>query len=577
MSVRIKYDIAPEYVKPKLDDLDIQTVTLQEYKLKPSQQIAAVINPTLESPDQNSDSWFNWTISLTLDGVDTTVKSAETFFKTLDKITQTITQILKIIRLLNGNIISTSAFLKFAIKSLVKELKEFIDSLASTGLYSSLIIPDFDKTFPKYNIPTFGGYQEFITRVNNTCLNSSDPDAPKFEDADKVGGVIIAMLGGVNDPDFLRNLLDNFTKLANLFRFKIPYPSPAQKFKATPGFYNKKGIKTIGVKLTWEAPDVPVGSFLVYKAGTTGPVPVVYNIDGIDVEVKIFSKDNPITSVKYNFAKPSYSYIDFDVKPEETYIYKTYSVFGDDYLEKHPHLKSTNSPIATPQVTVRVPPECIPLSELKRYTNISINGEISSPFDLEGEWQSASVRNMLGNQIDDMYNSLDVLSEKLIGLVSTGSDAMSDYLKFYAKRIEDLLEIINKLKNLTARLSSFTQRGTFMVLKLPLEEGGMRGFVDRFNKACNSSNSNKQETTKDKKDLKDFLKQAAKVEKNAPIAAFNERGIMFGVILLFGIPDLSNPERLKDIVPENRVASLKAQYKVTEKAISTFLKILGLG
>lgn len=583
MSVRIKYDIVPDFVRPKLEDLDVQTVTLQEYKLKPSEKIAAVINPPVTGNDQGvkggdgGDGWYNWTISLTLEGIDTTVAGAEKFFKTLDKITQAITQILKILRLLNGNVISTSAFLKFAIKALVKELKEFIASLSSSGIYSSLIIPDFNKTFPKYNIPTFGGYQEFITRVNNTCLNSTDPDAPKFEDADKVGGVIIAMLGGVNDPDFLRNLVDNFMKLASLFRFKIPYPSPAQKFKATPGFYNKKGVKTLGVKLTWEAPDTPVGSFFVYKAGTNGPIPVIYKIDGIDVEVREFSKDAPITKVTYNFLKPTYSYVDFDIKPESDYRYKIYSVFGDDYLEKHPHLKSSDSPIATPQVMAKVPAECIPLTELKKYMNIAINGEISSPFDLEGEWQSATVRNMLGNQIDDIYNSLDFLSEKLIGLVSTGSDSLSDYLKFYAKRVEDLLEVITKLKNLTARLSSFTQRGTFMVLNMPLKQGGMRGFVERFNKACNSGSSDKKETTKDKKDLKDFLKQAVKVEKNAPIATFNERGIMFGLILLYGIPDLSNPERLKEIVPESQVAGLKAQYKVTEKAISTFLKILGLG
>jgi len=577
MSVRIKYDIVPEYVKPKLEDLDVQTVTLQEYKLQPPKVPVSSVNPALSSDDQGGDSWSNWTISLTLDGIDTTISGTEKFLKKLDKITQAITQILKILRLLNGNVISTSAFLKFAIKALVKELKEFIDSLSSTGIYSSLIIPDFNKTFPKYNIPTFGGYQEFITRVNNTCLSSTDPDAPKFEGADKVGGVIIAMLGGVNDPDFLRNLIDNFMKLASLFRFKIPYPSPAQKFKAVPGFYNKKGIRTLGVKLTWEAPDTPVGSFFVYKTATKGPFPAIYKIDGIDVEVKEFSREDPITKVKYNFVKPTYSYIDFDIKPQTTYGYKIYSVFGDDYLEKHPNLKSIHSPIATPAVAANVPAECIPLSELKKYMNVAINGEITSPFDFEGEWQSATVRNMLGNQIDDIYNSLDVLSERLINYVNTSSDALSDYLKFYAKRVEDLLEVVTKLKGLTVQLSSFTQRGTFMVLRLPLQQGGMRGFVERFNKACNSSSSNSKQTTKDKKDIKDTFNGALKVEKNSPIATFNEKGIMFGVILLYGIPDLSDTERLKDIVPESRVSGLKSRYKATEKAISTFLKILGLG
>jgi hypothetical protein len=585
MSVRIKYDIVPDFVKPKLEDFDVPTITVQEYILKPSQKISATINPQITKREDISsgitggtsgDSWNNWTISLSLDGIDTTVKGAENFFKTLDKITETITLLLKIIRLLSGNVISTSGLIKFAIKQLAKVLKEFINSLVSTGIYSSLITPDFDKTFPKYSIPTFGGYQEFITRVNATCLSSTDSDAPKFVEADKVGGVIIAMLGGVDDPDYLRNLLDNFKKLSSLFGFKIPYPSPAQKFKATPGFYNKNGIMTLGVKLVWESPETPVGSFYVYRKSNLGAIPVIFNLDGVDVPDYVFTNDDPILKQKYNPLRPSYSYIDFDIKQETNYLYKIYSVFGDDYLEEHPYLKSISSPIATPQVLANVPMECIPISELKKYMNLSISGELLSPFDLEGDWQSVTVRRMLGKQVDGMFNNLDALTDKLLGLVSTGSDAINDYLKFYGEKVEDLLAVTEKIKNLVARLASFSMRGTFMVLNLPLEKGGMRGFVDRFNKACNSGTSTK-ETPKDSKSLNDYLKNAGKVEKNSPIATFNEKGIMLGLILLYGIPNLDDPNRLKEIVPENSAEGLKKKYEDTGKAISTLLKMLGLG
>lgn len=575
MSVRIKYDVPSEYVKPKLEDLSVQTITLKEYSLPKS--IPSTKSPVTkkDEEDKNKDNWQNWTITLSLDGIDTTVKGAEKFFKTLDKISATITQLLKIIRLLSGNVNSTSGFIKFAIKQLAKEIKEFIDSLTSTGLYMSLIVPDFDKKFPKYNIPIFGGYQEFITRVNSTCLSSHDPDAPKFEDSDKVGGVIIAMLGGVDDPDYLRNLLDNFKKLSNLFGFKIPYPAPARRVKATPGFYKKDGIKKLGVKLTWDASETPVGSFYVYRSDKQKGKPITVEVNGSNVNLNLFTDKDPIVKTKYIPGKATYSYIDFDVTPESLNFYKLYSVFGDDYLEEHPYLKAVNSPIATPTVMVNVPKECIPVSELKKYMNMSISGEILSPFDLEGDWQSMTVRRMLSNQIDDMYNALDVLTDKLIGLVNTSSTAINDYLKFYGERVGDLLEIIEKIKNLTARLSSFTQRGTFMVLDLPLETGGMRGFVDRFNKACNSGNNSK-ETSTSKKSLDDFLKGSLKVQKNSPIATFNERGIMFGVILLYGVPDINNADRLKEIVPEDRIEATKRQVTQTQKAISTFLKMLGL-
>jgi len=465
--------------------------------------------------------------------------------------------------------------LKFAIKQLAKELKEFVDSLTSTGLYSSLIIPNFDKTFPNYTVPTFGGYQEFISRVNATCLSSKDPDAPKFEDADKVGGVIIAMLGGVDDPNYLSDLMDNFRKLGSLFGFKIPYPSPARKFKAIPGFYKKDGKKTLGVKLTWESPDSPVGSFYVYRSLSFRGVPIKGEINGLDINIQVFSDNLPMVKVNYSSFKPTYSYIDFDVTEETLYYYKIYSVFGEDYLDNNPHLKSISSPIATPTISANVPRECIPLSELKKYMNLSISGELMSPFDMEGDWQSVTVRRMLGNQLDDMYDSLDVLADTLIGLVDTSSTAINNYLKFYGERIENLLEILEKIKNIIFRLSSFTTRGTFMVLKMPLETGGMKGFVDRFNKACNSGNS-KNEVPKSTKKLSEFLSNSAKITKNSPIAKFNEKGIMFGLILLYGIPDLSNPERLKLIVPESNIENAKKRYASSGKAIETLLKMLGL-
>jgi hypothetical protein len=581
MSVRIKYDIVPDFVKPKLEDLDVTTITLQEYTLTSSQSIDTTVNSTVTkqedvSGDTSGDNWYSWTISLSLSGIDTTVNDAEKFFKTLNNITDTITLLLKVIRLLSSNVISTSGLIKYAIKQLVKTLKDFIDSLVSSGVYSSLIIPDFDRTFPKYSIPTFGGYQEFITRVNATCLSSTDSDAPRFEEADKVGGVIIAMLGGVDDPDYLRNLMDNFKKLSNLFGFKIPYPSPAQKFKATPGFYNKNGVMTLGVKLKWESPEIPVGSFFVYRKNKLGSIPVTFTIDGVDVSGNIFTSDDPILKQKYNPLNPSYSYIDFDIEQSTTYLYKIYSVFGDDYLEEHPYLKAISSPIATPQVVANVPMECIPISELKKYMNLSISGELLSPLDLEGDWQSLTVRGMLGKQVDGMFNNLDALTDKLVGLVGTGSDAISGYLKFYGERVEDLLEVIEKIKNLVARLSSFSMRGTFMVLNLPLEKGGMRGFVDRFNKACNTSTSSKETSTSDIS-LEDYLKDAVTTERNASIATFNEKGIMLGLILLYGIPNLDDPDRLKEIVPEDQIEGLEKKYESTSSAISTFLKMLGLG
>ena len=103
----------------------------------------------------------------------------------------------------------------------------------------------------------------------------------------------------------------------------------------------------------------------------------------------------------------------------------------DNYLEDNPHLKDVNSPIATSTIKVTVPKECIPVSELKDRMNLAINGELLTPFDFEGDWQSVTVRRMISKPLDSAYRNLDALSDKLVGLVDTGSDAITAYLKFY--------------------------------------------------------------------------------------------------------------------------------------------------
>jgi len=580
MSVRIKYSEPSELVNPKLEDLDVESITLEDYKLQLSTTAvnnALIKSQTKKKEQTQKDSWINWTLSLSLEGLDLAVSGAEKFFKELDRIVQQITQLLKIIRLFGGNVNSISSLLKFAIKQLSKELKKIVSSLESTGIYVSLIIPDFDKKFPKYTIPIYGGYQEFISRVNATCMTSTDPDAPKFEENDKVGGVIFAQVAGVNDPDFLKNMIENFRALCGLFGLQKVVPSPPKKVKAIPGYYDKNGKKELGVKITWDAPDAPVGNFFIYRSKYSDGSLITVIVDGSEVDLKLFTDSEPIKKVKYIPGKAFYSYIDFDVLPEAVNFYKIYSVFGDDFLDRNPLLRAINSPIASPMISASVPKDCIPVSELKKYMNLAINGEFVPIIDLEGDWQSVSARGLISKPLDNVLTRLDALSEKLIGLVDTGSDALTSYLKFYGERVESLLDVIQGIKDISYRLSAFTLRGTIMVLNLPLEKGGMRGFVDRFNKACNTSNADTIVLKEDPKTkLEKFLVQTTKLQKNASIAKFNENGIMFGVILLYGIPTLNDPDRFKRIVPESKIGVFKNCLASSEKAISILLKMLGL-
>jgi hypothetical protein len=575
MGVRVKFDMLPEFVRPKLDDLDVTTITLSDLlptsNLGKSSGIVRSSQNSQPSAQQNSSKgyhWKSWELSLSLSNMESAAKAVETFLKQLDKLTKVITQLLKVMRLLSGNVKSIAMFLKFAIKIIAKELKNFLDSFASSGIYMSVIAPSFDTKSPKYTIPVFGGFREFITRVNATCSNSPDPDAPRFNSPkDKVGGVIIGMIGGVNDKEFLSNLINNFRILSEFFGFQNPMPTPPKNFRVVAGFYsnpNRSGDKSVGVRLSWERQDTPVSSYIIYRS--TSPKGILKNAkqDGADVIVRVLGE--PFIEVPIVAAKLFYRYTDFDVDPGTRYYYKVYSVVGSNFFEANPTLEDIKSPIATPLIPA-VPREVIPLSELAKYTTLGINGELLMPFNFEGDWQSFTVRTMLGKTLDGIFGQIDALADKLIGQVDTGSSATTAYIDFYAKKVSDLLDTITKFRAIIERLMAFNLRGSFMVLNLDVQEGGMANFVQRFNQASSIDNT--------QNGLKKPGDSPLAVSQNNGIAKYTEQGIMFGIIILYGYPEITT-ERLLEVVPLDQVKDLEKRIKNTETAVHTLLKLLGL-
>jgi len=119
---------------------------------------------------------------------------------------------------------------------------------------------------------------------------------------------------------------------------------------------------------------------------------------------------------------------------------------------------------------------------------------------------------------------------------------------------------------------SFNLRGTFMCLRLPMQGGGMANFVDRFNQASQVGN-----TASSVKPVRPESKIPATTTVNGGIAQYTEKGIMFGVIILFAEPDLTDPKRLLTIVKPEDLEKYKTELGTTEKAVSTLMKLLGLG
>jgi len=299
------------------------------------------------------------------------------------------------------------------------------------------------------------------------------------------------------------------------------------------------------------------------------PTPVQ---DGQETPVRVLSGEKPII-MKSIPGKAHYRYTDFKVENNKAYYYKVYSMIGDDFFIDNPVLEGMKSPIAT-STLLATPRNCIPTSELAKYTLLGINGEFVDFIDLKSDWQALSVRKLLGKELDIVFSKIDALADRIAGMVNTGSSATSFFIDFYANKVTKLLELVTEFSDIINRLLAFNMRGTFMLLRLPLAEGGMEGFVNRFNKASSMGSSEAGSNQAGAQNTPG--NSVAVIDQGGGIAQYREKGIMFGVILLFGIPTPS-VERLREIVDPSEVKALQAKLQTTEKAITSLLKLLGLG
>ncbi len=580
MGVRVKFDVLPEIVRPKLEDLNVTTVSISDLFPKnmvlpnsdalPSQGSGVAL-------DSNKYKWMSWTLNLSLSSIDGVTKFVKNLLVQINIINKQITQLLKIIRFFNSDFKSIAFFLKFLLKQIVKQLKTLVGSLSSSGVYVSFILPSTDRSAPQYSIPIHGGFQEFITRVNSVCLNSKDPDAPKFNNkADRVGGFIIGMIGGTEDPDFLGNLVHNFGVLSQFFSISNPIPNPPKSFKAVAGEYKDKnagGALAPGVLLSWEAPDSPVSDYWVYRRTDNVGTPETVLVGGAKLTIKTSGfLGSELVIVKSIFGKKQYKFYDFKAEVDKTYFYKVYSATGNNFFSDNPLFRAVKSPVST-QFLSATPKDCLDPILIEQYTSVGINGELVSPLDLTGDWQSFTIRRMLGAPIDDAFKKLEDLADKLGGYVGSASDSMSEYIDFIGKKIEGILDIVNAISDTITEVLNFNLRGTFLVLTLEEAEGGMEGFVQRFNEASRTPPGNS--IAPDNPNMKGLGKAGLSSDSGGGIAKYRDQGIMLGIVFLYGFPTI-NKERLMEIVPAQEVGALEAKLKQTQVAVQLFLSMLGL-
>lgn len=588
MGLRIRFDAQSEYVAPKTEGLNIEEASFPDilgFESSVSKGTGALtVGATEESnnPEDFGDQWLSLNLNIDLSEIEKVAEVVTGTLETIDKITQVFVVILKILRILSSDLKNISLLLKMALKVVIKQLRAMIEGLTSLGVYACVINPDFSTSGKKYAMPISGGFREFQSRVNASLLNSSDPGAPKFGEGDTVGGVFLASIAGINDPEILSNLLHNFKIIGKFFNFKGFDIPPPKGVRAIPGLYDKNGVKKLGVKVSWTSDLEYVSGFEVTRNKK--------NKKGVYIEtntpektiIEIFdNKDfnsGLVVDIKQTTAKTSYSYVDFDVEDNTLYFYKVYSYLGsssEKFFERNPTLRDLSSTVGSAIASAR-PRNKIPLSALKGRTLLDDRGSIVLPLDLAGEWKSISMRSFLGPAIDKLFDKIDNIADILEGSITTGSSALMNYIEFMQKKIRRILKVLTAIEDIIKIIAQFSFRGTLAMLKLSPEVGGMSFLAQRFNDACSDPN------TSDGREV--FTAGGA---SDSPIATrgevnpFNgagEEGIMFGLILVYGFPQIDGEYFKRYNKPIQGVGkSFEDRIEESKKSIDVILGLLGLG
>lgn len=619
----IRPRITFENVNPKLDGgyKNIGLVdAIEGYTITP--YIGAPQSP----PDLSKDQWLEFSLSLSiLDMIgENDIKNYNDFLKFTNKVTKGMVALIKIVRLLSSDLKSLNRVFKFAIKQIVVTLKDLINSFVSTGMYFTVITPKQSENDPGYTVPTWGDFNEFKSVIIGACTDYSDKGSPsQLSYNAKVGGFVIGGVGGASDPQIIDLLIYNMRALANLFPFKPSLPGPPRNLVAQEGIYqtgekDNSGSKEMkpGIKLTWHKPDsyILAGFYIFRSMNKSGDFPTLKQMDAIIAnsalakdqnlvrsfqKIKIFDNDanaDQLGLKKFNEGEPvfvgknilyeSYEYTDFEVQTGTKYYYRVYTVLNEkkNGLSGDPYLFRVDSPMSSNEASATAY-NCIPVSEIPNGI-LTLDGEwIDEKDHSKSKWSSLAIKDLLGPSIEKLLNAVDKFADKLIGYVSTSSDAVNEYLDAFAKKIDDYVKILDILTQVINVIMSFRLKGSVLLLNLTKpKEGGIQGFAQRIaNATVNSAILGKKPRSESEivninvkvppgaEGAKSAINSQVSNDMGASLSAL--KGFYYGLVVVYGFTDKVDLKAYAApyMTEYNDVSSQLAN---NEKTINMLLKIL---
>jgi hypothetical protein len=472
---------------------------------------------------------------------------------------------------------------------IVHTLKELLDTFVSTGFYTCLIMPDKGRQDGTYIIPTWGDFNEFKSKIVAACSDRMNTASPANLGPDSMtGGFVIGGILGVNSPKAIDSFIHNMQIFEALFGIKTPFPGAPKGVRAMPGIYSSGLFSNkAGIKISWnKAGSDSVTGYKVYrcelKEGVMpsaedmqkilisnfkvgGPDDIkaysgvrVYdngNVYALTLENK-FNKGNPVTVLADSY-KQSFSIIDYDVIPGQIYYYKVFSMPGTgDLIFNNPYNTNVNSPLGS-QAVGAMAFKCIPVSEIPNGM-VSLEGDFVNPRDLRYQWTSLTLKTFLGPNFENLFNSIDMFADKLLGYVSTSSDALMDYLDFFQKKISNYIRMIEAIEEIIMFLMNFRLDGSVLLLNIPLSKGG----IDYFKNSVANSKIYSQNFD---------IKKSGINNQGASLKTIE--GFYYGIIVVYDVPD---PDSYKQITREyiTEYNGITAQLNSAANAISTLSNIL---
>jgi len=447
----------------------------------------------------------------------------------LQKVTDFLTPILKLLQLFIGAFASFSAILSALIDFVQMAVNEWAKDMMGAGVFLNVIVPpglmkNFQGSVASGFMST-GGFNGFINRIGVSLRNTADPNRPVFSENAEVGGFIILV-----DSESPASFFGSMKQLGNLFDFMnlLPIntePPPPTNIQGLYGIYksheNKNG--KLGIEVKWDAPPLRVSpmSYRISRSQIQNGVAVVTNpaptkLGGPDgfihaVRVRLasfFSKPRPNTAVdpnatkrgewppvyvqeykdpEFNGGKPKVvkanpvtgggSFIDYDMPARKTY--QLYYVVEAGFGTAEDGIWGPR----TPELQVPMPSDCIPpeMAAVIQHERGALEF-VSVGLGALGSWSSISLKMVIPfmPMLLEMFNKLLNI---LKGMLSTGSSAFADFINALIEKIEYYAEIVEILNAIVTQIKRISLDQSVAFLYVPADDGGVSGFMTRLKAA----------------------------------------------------------------------------------------------